>query len=862
MTRVKRGERMAVILLATSVLAGAVFLFAVERVAHVEIFGSQAHIAIVGDPAIEMAADPQDTFSLGDAMEGRIPFKPVTAFPPGAASLVRPLVAWAKFPPHPSWSRRASQWYVAADVEANKATLYWADGQGVYRATHFGMSVPFNDRPAKHIHPTVPIPRSAYQLPMYLRVEYTGDPGVFEIQNENTVLAEDDSDYSLLVVLMFFAGICTTLALANMLVFVFVRERAYLLFSGAMVAAALVVATQAQPYAWQWLWPWASLPYRLGSDLIDFAYFALTIEFGIEFLQLTKIMPRYVVYLRSAVVLYAALDLSLVIFDANLTVNGTLVLQILDDTGATWLSASMLAAGIWAWAKKNELAPFYACSAFAVFCGNLLSTLVNDKQDTYGSLYAFLGIAIAGGLLFAALAFDLERARRAHEDEQQRRIDDASYALKHNALTGLPNRRQAEETLIDLLRGEALSDGHVHGIAYVDIDHFRVVNDTSGHTAGDHLLVAVAERLTQSVRPGDLLTQLGGDHFGIVIRNVRQDELRERAEAIRSAIAQMHFAWGDSTWPLSASIGCAPFTPRSTTPEELLSVVDAACARAKTLGGNVVIFVGDELSAYRARGEMLWVSRISSAFKEDRFRIFAQSVVPLEQPSLNGKHIELLVRMVDQSGNIVEPSHFLPAAERYGLAPQIDRWMFANAVRAMAPHIASRAITSFAVNLAGETLRSDGLIEFVTDHLSESGIRPSAVCFEITETVAASMIGDLRRFMRSMSSLGCRFALDDFGIGSSSLGLLKSLEVDALKIDGSFVRGCHADSVNTAMLEAIQHMASSLGLQTIAEYVTNAREAERLRSMGIDYGQGWYFDAAMPLETILRASERERPFVL
>jgi len=290
-------------------------------------------------------------------------------------------------------------------------------------------------------------------------------------------------------------------------------------------------------------------------------------------------------------------------------------------------------------------------------------------------------------------------------------------------------------------------------------------------------------------------------------------------------------------------------------PSSLLALADAACAQAKDGGRNRVHFVSDELSAQRARNEMTWVSRIADAFENDRFRLYFQEIVALARNAPRETRVEVLIRMHDADGTVTEPSQFMPAARRYDLVAQIDKWVIATALPALAPAVARGDLASVSLNLSGGALNDADLAGFILREIERSGMQASALCFEITETVAMSSLPAVKALMRTLRPHGVKFSLDDFGTGTSSLALLKSISVEYLKIDGSFVRHCPTQTIDMAIIEAVQRVSRVMGLKTVAEYVADDAIVECLRSVGVDYGQGWAFGKAQPIELLTRAGE-------
>ncbi|OOG25056.1 diguanylate cyclase [Thioalkalivibrio denitrificans] len=443
-----------------------------------------------------------------------------------------------------------------------------------------------------------------------------------------------------------------------------------------------------------------------------------------------------------------------------------------------------------------------------------------------------------GQAIGAALVFrDVTKAR-----EMARRL---SWAATHDSLTGLVNRSEFERRL-DLLVTTAHQEGRQHAILYLDLDQFKVVNDTCGHGAGDDLLRQLSQRLQAPLRENDTLARLGGDEFGVLLEGCPLERAREIAESLRGAVSDFRFRWQEKVFTVGASIGVAAITEAQTTAAGIMSDADAACYLAKEQGRNRihVIRAGDDELA-RRQGEMNWVQRINQALEEDRLVLYQQQIVPVN--SGGETHTEILVRMIGEGGAIIPPNAFIPAAERYGLMPAIDRWVVSGVLRYLrTPH--AERFARYAINLSGQSVCDRALLDFIVGALEESGVEPSRVCFEITETAAVANIDSASRFISVLSGMGCRFALDDFGTGMSSFGYLRQLKVDYLKIDGSFVRDMAEDRINRAMVESIDHIGHIMGIETVAECVADAKLLDHLRVIGVDYAQGFGLHLPEPLE--------------
>jgi diguanylate cyclase (GGDEF)-like protein len=419
---------------------------------------------------------------------------------------------------------------------------------------------------------------------------------------------------------------------------------------------------------------------------------------------------------------------------------------------------------------------------------------------------------------------------------------DLSWQATHDTLTELANRRQFEKALAAQIES-ARRDGRQHAVVYIDLDQFKVVNDTCGHIAGDALLRQLATVLSARMRRADTLARLGGDEFGVLLEGCDMLHAQRLAAQLLGAIRGFRFAWEGRVFTLGASIGVAAITADSRDLESVLSAADTACYLAKDKGRNQIqAYSADDEEVSSRRGEMGWVSRITEAVEESRFFLHCQRVAPLNAiASGEAEYLELLLRMRDEHGRVVPPSAFIPAAERYHLMGRIDRWVVGRALGCLA-RLQARPGGSppprFGINLSGMSLGDPGFGDFVQERFEATGAPPHAVCFEITETAAISDLARAASFIRRFRSLGCRFALDDFGSGLSSFEYLKALPVDYLKIDGAFVRGVAHDRIDHAVVDAIRRLAEAANARTIAECVETPTILERVLELGIDFAQG------------------------
>jgi diguanylate cyclase (GGDEF)-like protein/PAS domain S-box-containing protein len=449
-----------------------------------------------------------------------------------------------------------------------------------------------------------------------------------------------------------------------------------------------------------------------------------------------------------------------------------------------------------------------------------------------------------------------------HDVTQQRKIaQQISYQATHDALTGLINRFEFERRLARVLGG-AREEATEHALAYLDLDQFKVVNDTCGHAAGDELLRQIAMRLQERMRKRDTLARLGGDEFGVLLEHCPADQARRVANSLVQTVRDFRFTWEGKTFTIGVSIGLVMIDTAAGSLANLLSSADAACYAAKERGRNRVhVYHPDDQELARRHGEMQWVARLTSAIEENRLRLDAQPIVPLNPAyASHPPHYEMLVRVLDDHGKVTPPGAFIPAAERYNLMPTIDRWVIRRSIEWLRGEIAEHADAPpvCSINLSGTSLADDHLFGFIRDELHACGVPARALCFEITETAAISNLNQAIAFIDEMRTLGCSFALDDFGAGMSSFAYLKNLKVDYLKIDGSFVKDLVDDPIDCAMVEAINRIGQVMGIRTIAEYAENERIIGRLREIGVDFAQGYGVRAPQPIELPPRQERRLR----
>lgn len=451
----------------------------------------------------------------------------------------------------------------------------------------------------------------------------------------------------------------------------------------------------------------------------------------------------------------------------------------------------------------------------------------------------------AGEVIGYALVFrDVTRSRQMARE--------LSWQATHDALTGLGNRIEFDQVVSQLWES-AKQHGKHHVLIYLDLDRFKIVNDTCGHVAGDELLRQLAVLIGRLVREGDSLFRLGGDEFAILLNGCPLPRAESVAEDIRRAVEEFRFVWQSKSFAVGASMGLVPITMDSESISHLLAAADAACYAAKGKGRNrVQVYEPSDRELALREGEMRWLPRINHALEENRLVLYCQKIVNVTLGDLTGDtHYEVLLRMRDEGGEIVLPQAFLPAAERYNLMPEIDRWVVRHCVDWMLAHMTQlQPIPVVHINLSGQSLSDEKFLSFLIEQLSRFPSERVPVGFEITETAAIANLVSAMRLMSVLKGLGCQFSLDDFGSGMSSFAYLKSLPVDRVKIDGVFVRDMVHDPVDHAMVEAINRIGHVMGIKTVAEFVENDAILHRLREMGVDYAQGYGLHRPEPLANL------------
>jgi len=439
-----------------------------------------------------------------------------------------------------------------------------------------------------------------------------------------------------------------------------------------------------------------------------------------------------------------------------------------------------------------------------------------------------------------------------HDVTRERRLKRAlAYQATHDALTGLINRREFDNRLQLALERAARGEAR-HVLIYLDLDQFKIVNDTCGHPAGDRLIREITSILQTRVRASDVIARLGGDEFGILLEDCSVEHALTIAESLRQGIADHRFVWGARSLGVGASIGLVEMDGSTETVASAMSAADIACYAAKDQGRNRVQLYDSGRTSGRHR-EMYWVSRVTEAIEENRFVLFAQRMAAIARPEDSPLFYELSVRLVDGDGKLVLPGEFEPAAERYDVMSAIDRWVMRQAVSVLAARAEREELLPLlSIAVSGSSLVDPGFLDAVLSHLGDPRVARS-LCFELTETAAVASLPNAIYFMKELKARGCRFALDDFGSGLSSFRYLKTLPVDFVKIDGEFVANVATQPIDRSMVEAITQVGRALGIRTIAERVESSEALLELERIGVDFAQGVHIGAAMPATELFSA---------
>jgi diguanylate cyclase (GGDEF)-like protein/PAS domain S-box-containing protein len=487
---------------------------------------------------------------------------------------------------------------------------------------------------------------------------------------------------------------------------------------------------------------------------------------------------------------------------------------------------------------------------------NLKATLLNGHTGELAE-NAYIQVA-AKGLVAVDTRISPLRDRHGHiigsvtvlQDVSQERLLQAqlTYQATHDEVTGLINRREFQHRLLELL-ARTRADSTESVLLYLDLDQFKIVNDTCSHAAGDQLLRQLGQLLTMQIRNTDTLARLGGDEFAVLLPGCSQAVGERISNNLLEAVREFRFCWDGRTFAVGVSIGLVTIDAEWNDAQDLLRAADAACYLAKEGGrSRIIVYSREGETVEQHRSTMLWATRIQEALEHDRFTLMCQPIIPTQLEPGQSLSYEILVRMLDETGALVPPMAFIPAAERYNLINAIDRWVVKHlAETAAANYGAFASLNWLAINLSGHSLTQESFLSFVIDRIGACGFPWKKICFEITETAVIANLKVARRFIEELRSRGCRFALDDFGSGLSSYAYLKHLPVDYLKIDGVFVQGILSDPIDAATVRSISGIGKALGLHTIAEFVEDLEALTVLQDFGVDYAQGYGICKPFPL---------------
>jgi diguanylate cyclase (GGDEF)-like protein/PAS domain S-box-containing protein len=458
--------------------------------------------------------------------------------------------------------------------------------------------------------------------------------------------------------------------------------------------------------------------------------------------------------------------------------------------------------------------------------------LINRCKD--GNLYydeqTITPVKDANGNIAHFVAIKRDITLRKQQEAQ------LNYLAQHDALTGLYNRNALLDSLRNAVGGA--KRGRNAALLYIDLDQFKIVNDTLGHSSGDRLLVTLAGMLQRNVREQDLLARLGGDEFGLLLADVAPEQAMAIADKLRVEISEFRYSEGNQAFNIGASIGIA-MIGGDAPPDDVLSQADIACYQAKSHGRNrVELYRPESPEKMRLHDDKEWLKRLRDALKHNRFQLHFQPVLRVRDSTVS--HYEALIRLREENGELTPPGAFIPAAERFGLIREIDQWVITSAMKLVAARTLQGKMLHLTINLSGMTFHDEQTMRHIQQEIKGHGIDTDLLTFEITETAAISNLNEARRNIESLRNIGCHFALDDFGSGFSSFAYLRLLPVDFVKIDGMFIRNLFADPINQAMVRSMNDIAHAMGKQTIAEFVESEKVMDILREIGVDYAQGYH----------------------
>ncbi len=447
-----------------------------------------------------------------------------------------------------------------------------------------------------------------------------------------------------------------------------------------------------------------------------------------------------------------------------------------------------------------------------------------------------------------------------HDETQRRQLENTiKHQAAHDPLTNLLNRDAFDIELSDHVY-DAKNNDHHHALCYLDLNRFKLINDTAGHSAGDQCLIQVTTLIESFIRSDDVLSRLGGDEFGLILKSCSQDGALKITNKISNAISDMKFCWEGCDYSLGVSIGINLLDKNSQDAADAIRKADLACYTAKDQGKSLIyIYEEEDSELIRRQEESYWATRITEAIDNDRLQLFAQPIIALKNKDSQLKHVEILVRLLDEDNQLITPDAFIPAAERYNLMHLVDRKVILETFSFIHKYIdRDEDLTHYSINLSGNTVGDKGIVEYINDIADRFDIDRRTICFEITETAAIKNLNKAKRLIKKLKASGFKFALDDFGSGLSSFQYLKNLPVDFLKIDGSFVSDMVNNNIDHAMVAAINEVGHVMGIKTIAEYVENEQIIKKLRDINVDYGQGYGIEQPKPIKEILTFSKDKK----
>jgi diguanylate cyclase (GGDEF)-like protein len=427
-----------------------------------------------------------------------------------------------------------------------------------------------------------------------------------------------------------------------------------------------------------------------------------------------------------------------------------------------------------------------------------------------------------------------------------------THQATHDELTGLINRKEFERELERIL-GVAKLNKTQHVVAFMDLDQFKVVNNTGGHDAGDRLLIELSEELSSKVDENTTLSRLGGDEFGILLEDCGKEVGMEAVKRICEVVKNFRFNWETDVFSLTTSCGVVNVDSETESVTSILRGADSACYVAKDAGRDrIQVYEVDDSQMEHRKEIMEFVSQIDNSLANDRFVLNCQKIAPIDKDSGNHDHYEILLTVLDENDNPLPPQDFIVAAETYNRMGAIDRWVIKNSFKFIASNILKlEHLAAFSINISGNSLTEDDFMEFVLEQFKETRLPTSKVCFEITETAAVGNLDQVIEFMEKMKVLGVQFSLDDFGTGLSSYSYLRNLPVDFLKIDGVFVKDILDNPNDYAVVKSINEIGHFMGKKTIAEFVENDEVLEVLREIGVDFAQGYGIGMKVPITELL-----------